>query len=125
MEPAAARRALYGPVCAGTQWFRAVDTDGSGEIDVKELQRALALGKMHFSLAVCRQIIKCAAVAAAATRAQGSTASLADRCRRLYDKTNKGVITLCAPGVRAHAALCLGSVASSAAAWRAGRTLAS
>lgn len=40
------------------QWFRAVDTDGSGSIDVTELQQALAKGSMHFSLSTCAQMIR-------------------------------------------------------------------
>jgi len=41
-----------------TQWFQAVDQDGSNAIDAKELQQALALGNLHFSLAVCAHIIR-------------------------------------------------------------------
>ncbi|KAK9821250.1 hypothetical protein WJX74_001723 [Apatococcus lobatus] len=40
------------------QWFRAVDADGSGSISVQELQRALALGQLNFSLAVCAHMIR-------------------------------------------------------------------
>lgn len=43
------------------QWFAAVDTDRSGRISVTELQEALALGNLHFSLAVCAQMIRFAA----------------------------------------------------------------
>ena len=42
------------------QWFAAVDTDRSGRISVNELQEALALGNLHFSLAVCAQMIRSA-----------------------------------------------------------------
>ncbi len=48
------------------QWFAAVDTDRSGRISVTELQEALLLGNLQFSLAVCAQmiryVIKCAGV---------------------------------------------------------------
>lgn len=44
------------------QWFAAVDTDRSGRISVNELQEALALGNLHFSLAVCAQMIRFATV---------------------------------------------------------------
>ncbi|KAK9810667.1 hypothetical protein WJX73_008788 [Symbiochloris irregularis] len=40
------------------QWFMAVDVDRSGQISVQELQKALALGNLHFSLAVCRHLIR-------------------------------------------------------------------
>ena len=40
------------------QWFQAVDQDKSSEIDALELQKALALGNLHFSLAVCAHIIR-------------------------------------------------------------------
>ena len=63
----------------------------AGSPQVKELQRALALGKMHFSLAVCRQIIRYAALQQGMRMSQG----LAKRAScRLYDKTNTGSITL-------------------------------
>jgi len=32
------------------QWFDAIDVDRSGQLDVKELQRALALGNLNFGL---------------------------------------------------------------------------
>ncbi|CAL5221746.1 g3996 [Coccomyxa viridis] len=40
------------------QWFQAVDQDRSNAIDAGELQKALALGNLHFSLAVCAHIIR-------------------------------------------------------------------
>ncbi|DBA65738.1 hypothetical protein WJX79_010394 [Trebouxia sp. C0005] len=40
------------------QWFAAVDTDRSGRISVTELQEALLLGNLQFSLAVCAQMIR-------------------------------------------------------------------
>lgn len=46
------------------QWFAAVDTDRSGKISVNELQQALALGNLHFSLAVCAQMIRSAVIGA-------------------------------------------------------------
>lgn len=41
-----------------SQWFGSVDTDRSGQIDVKELQRALAMGGLNFSLAVVAHMIR-------------------------------------------------------------------
>ncbi|KAI8462582.1 MAG: hypothetical protein J3K34DRAFT_475996 [Monoraphidium minutum] len=32
------------------QWFNSIDVDCSGHLDAKELQRALALGNLNFSL---------------------------------------------------------------------------
>eukprot|EP01025_Chloroclados_australasicus_P045804 TRINITY_DN5038_c0_g1_i2.p3 TRINITY_DN5038_c0_g1~~TRINITY_DN5038_c0_g1_i2.p3 ORF type:complete len:170 (-),score=17.21 TRINITY_DN5038_c0_g1_i2:344-853(-) len=40
------------------QWFRAVDSDGSGQIDSKELAKALAMGNLHFSLSMTAQMIR-------------------------------------------------------------------
>lgn len=40
------------------QWFNAIDVDHSGELDAGELQRALALGNLHFSLAVVAHMIR-------------------------------------------------------------------
>jgi Ca2+-binding EF-hand superfamily protein len=40
------------------QWFSSVDSDRSGQIDVKELQRALAMGGLNFSLAVVAHMIR-------------------------------------------------------------------
>lgn len=40
------------------QWFQSVDTDRSGAVSVEELQRALAMGGLHFSLALCAQMIR-------------------------------------------------------------------
>jgi hypothetical protein len=47
-------------ICGGMQWFRTVDESGDGKIDVKELQRALAMGNLNFSLQACAQFIRCA-----------------------------------------------------------------
>jgi hypothetical protein len=44
------------------QWFCQVDLNGSGAIDAKELQKALGLGYLHFSLQVCATMIRCAAL---------------------------------------------------------------
>jgi Ca2+-binding EF-hand superfamily protein len=41
------------------QWFNAIDVDRDGELDAGELQRALALGNLHFSLAVVAHMIRC------------------------------------------------------------------
>lgn len=40
------------------QWFDAVDRDRSGQISAKELQTALAMGNLKFSLATVAQMIK-------------------------------------------------------------------
>jgi hypothetical protein len=32
------------------QWFNSIDVDGSGHLDARELQRALALGNLNFDL---------------------------------------------------------------------------
>ena len=34
------------------QWFNVIDVDRNGQLDAKELQRALAIGNLHFSLKV-------------------------------------------------------------------------
>lgn len=44
--------------CADVQWFRTVDKSGDGNIDVKELQQALALGNLHFSLQAVAMMIR-------------------------------------------------------------------
>ena len=44
--------------CLLVQWFQAVDQDRSNAIDAAELQKALALGNLHFSLAVCAHMIR-------------------------------------------------------------------
>lgn len=54
---------LHSCACSDTraaclQWFNAVDRDGSGQISAKELQRALALGNLRFSLSVTAQMIR-------------------------------------------------------------------
>lgn len=40
------------------QWFRAIDRDGNGTLDSMELQRALALGNLHFSLQATSHMIR-------------------------------------------------------------------
>lgn len=39
-------------------WFSSVDADRSGNINSAELQRALAMGNLQFSLALCAQMIR-------------------------------------------------------------------
>ena len=43
---------------AAAQFFDVVDADHSGEIDVHELQRALALGDLNFSLSIVAHMIR-------------------------------------------------------------------
>mmetsp|Transcript_16617 Transcript_16617/g.49716 ORF Transcript_16617/g.49716 Transcript_16617/m.49716 type:complete len:200 (-) Transcript_16617:511-1110(-) len=52
------------------QWFTAIDRDNNGRLDVWELQRALALGNLHFSLQLVAHLI------------------------RLYDTNNRGSVQL-------------------------------
>lgn len=40
------------------QWFKAIDRDGNGSLDSTELQRALALGNLHFSLQATSHMIR-------------------------------------------------------------------
>eukprot|EP00877_Chromochloris_zofingiensis_P008385 jgi/Chrzof1/37/Cz01g01070.t1 len=40
------------------QWFEAIDVDRSGQLDARELQRALALGNLNFGLAEIDQMIR-------------------------------------------------------------------
>ncbi|KAK9914792.1 hypothetical protein WJX75_000620 [Coccomyxa subellipsoidea] len=40
------------------QWFNAIDVDRSGQLDAEELQRALALGGLHFSLNLANKMIR-------------------------------------------------------------------
>lgn len=40
------------------QWFRQIDKDRSGTLDVHELQQALALGRINFSLKTVQCIIR-------------------------------------------------------------------
>lgn len=40
------------------QWFESVDLDNDGELDVRELQTALATGNLHFGLAVVAHMIR-------------------------------------------------------------------
>lgn len=46
--------------CGGAlmQWFDAIDKDRSGHLDVHELQAALALGSLNFSLKTTQAIIR-------------------------------------------------------------------
>uniref|UniRef100_A0A7S0T9S1 EF-hand domain-containing protein n=1 Tax=Erythrolobus madagascarensis TaxID=708628 RepID=A0A7S0T9S1_9RHOD len=39
-------------------WFRMVDIDNSGEVDVSELQQALGQARMNFSLHACAMLIR-------------------------------------------------------------------
>lgn len=41
-----------------SQWFTAIDRDNNGRLDVWELQRALALGNLHFSLQLVAHLIR-------------------------------------------------------------------
>lgn len=41
-----------------SQWFRAIDRDSNGTLDAAELQRALALGNLHFSLQAVAHMIR-------------------------------------------------------------------
>lgn len=40
------------------QWFKAIDRDSNGTLDAAELQRALALGNLHFSLQAVAHMIR-------------------------------------------------------------------
>jgi hypothetical protein len=40
------------------QWFEAIDVDKNNELDATELQRALGLGNLHFSLKSVAQMIR-------------------------------------------------------------------
>jgi hypothetical protein len=40
------------------QWFSAIDSDRSGQLDPAELQKALAQGNLHFSQIACSRIIR-------------------------------------------------------------------
>ena len=40
------------------QWFQSIDTDNDGEIDATDLQKALATGNLHFSLATTAHMIR-------------------------------------------------------------------
>ena len=53
---AQSRLKIYGYLLL--QWFQAVDQDRSNAIDAAELQKALVLGNLHFSLAVCAHMIR-------------------------------------------------------------------
>lgn len=48
--------------CHAVQWFKAIDRDGNGSLDSTELQRALALGNLHFSLQATSHMIRCGSV---------------------------------------------------------------
>jgi hypothetical protein len=62
------------------QWFRAIDRDGNGTLDSMELQRALALGNLHFSLQATSHMIRCGRLGAALQRSH--TAPEAAHCCR-------------------------------------------
>ena len=56
---APARRNLINTVSTPQmQWFRQIDKDRSGTLDVHELQQALALGRINFSLKTVQCIIR-------------------------------------------------------------------
>ncbi|KIZ05567.1 Sorcin [Monoraphidium neglectum] len=40
------------------QWFTSIDTDGSGHLDAKELQRALGLGNLNFTYSDVDQMVR-------------------------------------------------------------------
>ena len=42
----------------GAQWFDSIDTNHNGQLDVRELQKALSMGNMTFSLATVSQIMR-------------------------------------------------------------------
>ena len=41
-----------------SQWFESIDTNNNGQLDVRELQKALSMGNMTFSLATVSQIMR-------------------------------------------------------------------
>ena len=41
------------------QWFNTIDKDRSGTLDAVELQQALRLGKLNFSLFAVAQMVRC------------------------------------------------------------------
>lgn len=43
------------PLCSAS-CIQAIDTDRTGTINAEELQRAMALGGLHFSLQACSQV---------------------------------------------------------------------
>jgi len=45
-----------GPTNTQSQWFSSIDVDRSGQLDARELQRALALGNLNFSLTDVRVV---------------------------------------------------------------------
>jgi hypothetical protein len=44
--------------CRRAQWFMAIDTDRSGTLSAAELQRALAMGGLHFGLTDVDQMVR-------------------------------------------------------------------
>lgn len=58
-SPAACRRRPHTPPCAlCPQWFAKIDANSSGTLDVMELQRALALGGLNFSLKTVQAMMR-------------------------------------------------------------------
>ena len=43
------------------QWFESIDLNKDGLLDATELQRALAVGNLHFSLVTVAHMIRCTA----------------------------------------------------------------
>lgn len=50
--------ALTGGPSPCPQWFAAIDVDRSGELDVRELQRALQMGNLNFGITDVDQMIR-------------------------------------------------------------------
>ena len=46
------------PLLLLLQWFSSIDTDRSGKLDVFELQRALAMGGLNFSLKTVQALMR-------------------------------------------------------------------
>ena len=40
------------------QWFKSIDSNNDGQLDARELQKALATGNLHFSLATVAHMIR-------------------------------------------------------------------
>lgn len=84
------------------QWFRTVDRDGSGQIGATELQQALGMGNLHFSLQVIASMIRCAHAIRCKERFRRSYAkfflssaqlALILAACRMYDKDRSGSIS--------------------------------
>lgn len=48
----------FSDICHCLQWFDSIDVSRDGSLDGKELQRALALGNLHFSLQTVAHMIR-------------------------------------------------------------------